>query len=81
VTTSEPISPELALVDPELRVRALMQLDEAPALVAEASAGPSFASLLVSASVYLGVGIVNVALWGFALIGIIVVAISAAFVG
>jgi hypothetical protein len=88
----EQISPELALVDPELRARAVLELLQVESTRVWAQYAPvrlprpepqvvvrrRRPPLLVAATVYLAVGILQVALWGAVLMGALVISIAAA---
>jgi hypothetical protein len=89
----EQISPELALVDPELRARGVLELLQVESTRVWAPYAPvrlprpepqHFAlprrrpPLAVAATVYLAVGILQVALWGAVLMGALVISIAAA---
>jgi hypothetical protein len=86
----EQISPELALVDPDLRARALETLARTEAsrvwapyapvrlvrpVVPAPRRPPPF---LVAASVYLGFTVFQILIWGLALMSALVVSITAA---
>jgi hypothetical protein len=85
------ISPELALVDPELRAQALETLARveasrvwapyAPVRLVKPDVQPfvrrGSPPLLVAASVYLGMGIVQVAFWALIVMGVLALTIAA----
>lgn len=91
MVSDEQISPELALVDPELRARALEDLLRVESSRLWAPFAPVRLSrpeiqlpvrrrpapFLVALGVYLGFGLVQVAVWGIALMAALVVSIAA----
>jgi hypothetical protein len=90
----DPISPELALVDPDLRSQAVEELSRVEAIRIWAPYGPvrlnqptvePFRSrrrtpLAVAVCAYLGLGIVRVVVWGICLVIAIVVSIALAMI-
>ena len=91
VVEHDPISPELALIDPELRSEALEGLARAEAGRVWAQYAPvrlprpepqpavrhRSMPVLVAALVYLCFGLVQVALWGLLLMSVLVISITA----
>jgi len=90
VVEHEQISPELALIDPELRSEALESLARAEAGRVWAPYAPvrlprpeplppvraRSVPVLVAALVYLGFGLVQVVLWGLLLMSVLVISIT-----